>query len=613
MDELRLGLSCIKKVVERVNELQRIQDNFPAIKDLEARVEDWKGHNITTFGDLILHDTFTVHKGDIGREYNVFLFSKILLCCKELPAVGSKKKPNGLLAKSQKFPALQPKGPLQLKGRIFLNNVTAAMPYTGRPFPSDSYNLQVFWRGDTEQESFIIECRTEEELRTWMSNINRLMDEAATRRQRAYMSQLADAANSAPPSSAPPVLPPAPFTPGGSRPSFSNVGKGPSTVAGQMNFPPAAVADHPGYFALAHSEGRAGPSPMPPTTPGGMLRLDDRLEGLRHDTVSSPTFQSRSTPLGYNSPPSVQPADLRLPDARTRQRSNTEDPRLGHARSGGTPVGAGTPGARSAHVERPGDHRPSHPAARSTEGSVPFPPLRPIVTHPLSGVSAAAPTEEEQSLRLRSASSPQHAYHLPGPMQFPTLAARTVPAPTHHAHHHIRGQSQGHPSRPSRLSNTVPLPAAAPTVSLTGQVVASPPALIPTNRPISIGSTVDSPTSCYARSPGTPVRLDSGSDGSSSAPPPCYVVTVGIRYEHEAEAALTQVVMASIGYDGLLAKVTEKVRVCVGPQAIPHAGLKLKYVDEDGDKIHMQNDEDVSLAFEGAKSTGGKVEIVICS
>jgi len=82
-----------------------------------------------------------VTKSDVDREYHVFLFEKIILCCKEVPLNapnGSKKTgKNGSLLKKQAAPApLSLQGsapssrkttPLVLKGRIFLGNVTQAM------------------------------------------------------------------------------------------------------------------------------------------------------------------------------------------------------------------------------------------------------------------------------------------------------------------------------------------------------------------------------------------------------------------------------------------------------------------------------------------------------
>ncbi|KAE9406299.1 hypothetical protein BT96DRAFT_748260, partial [Gymnopus androsaceus JB14] len=50
---------------------------------LQSRVDNWKGHHLENFGRLLLHDTFIVPRFEIDREYSIFLFEKIIICCKE--------------------------------------------------------------------------------------------------------------------------------------------------------------------------------------------------------------------------------------------------------------------------------------------------------------------------------------------------------------------------------------------------------------------------------------------------------------------------------------------------------------------------------------------------
>jgi cell division control protein 24 len=138
------GAASAKRVTNRINEAQRIAENRQIVKALEARIEDWKGHHIVNFGHLLLQDFFNVTKSDVDREYHVFLFQKIILCCKEDPRATlshpSKKvsKSNSLLKKQVASPATSMLGgfgasarksntPLLLKGRIFLNNVIEAV------------------------------------------------------------------------------------------------------------------------------------------------------------------------------------------------------------------------------------------------------------------------------------------------------------------------------------------------------------------------------------------------------------------------------------------------------------------------------------------------------
>lgn len=141
LEELKAGVAAAKRITDRINEEQRRAENKATVKSLEGRVEDWKGHHISNFGALLLDDIFTVTKSEMDREYHVFLFEKIILCCKEYTPTGpnAKKvsKSNSILKKPAPPPLNIPFGqsgskkrntPLLLKGRIFLNNVTSAVP-----------------------------------------------------------------------------------------------------------------------------------------------------------------------------------------------------------------------------------------------------------------------------------------------------------------------------------------------------------------------------------------------------------------------------------------------------------------------------------------------------
>lgn len=147
-DELKGGSDAAKRITDKINEAQRRAENELTVKNLQSRIDDWKGHHLENFGELLLDDIFVVTKSDIDREYHVFLFEKIILCCKEAPSVP----PNGRAAKVGKSnsllkkqatppPLVLPGGvgqpvkkntQLLLKGRIFLGNVTQAIPVSPR-------------------------------------------------------------------------------------------------------------------------------------------------------------------------------------------------------------------------------------------------------------------------------------------------------------------------------------------------------------------------------------------------------------------------------------------------------------------------------------------------
>ncbi|CAG7854823.1 Rho guanine nucleotide exchange factor scd1 [Serendipita indica DSM 11827] len=196
-EELVEGAASSKRIADRINEAQRRAENVATVKLLEKRVEDWKGHALSNFGELLLDDVFMVTKSGVDREYHVFLFEKIILCCKDAtaPSANNKKvgKSNSILKKQSTGPGVPPGGllaggaaaakkkttPLLLKGRIFLNNVTQATP-TNQPTP---YSLQVWWRGDDDLEFFTLRCRTEEQVKQWETVITRLIQEVQAKRE----------------------------------------------------------------------------------------------------------------------------------------------------------------------------------------------------------------------------------------------------------------------------------------------------------------------------------------------------------------------------------------------------------------------------------------------
>ena len=62
--QLPQGLEAIERITSEINEAIRKSENLEIVKDLEGRVEDWKGHKLNHFGELLLHGQFAVIKGD---------------------------------------------------------------------------------------------------------------------------------------------------------------------------------------------------------------------------------------------------------------------------------------------------------------------------------------------------------------------------------------------------------------------------------------------------------------------------------------------------------------------------------------------------------------------
>jgi len=83
-EELKEGLEAIKRVVNRTNEVKRRDENSRKANELYHSVEHWKGLQMNQFGALLLMEQFDVSTVD-GNEkiLDFYLFERILLSFKE--------------------------------------------------------------------------------------------------------------------------------------------------------------------------------------------------------------------------------------------------------------------------------------------------------------------------------------------------------------------------------------------------------------------------------------------------------------------------------------------------------------------------------------------------
>lgn len=84
-----------------------------------------------------------------------------MLCCKEISANKSKDKKDKTRSTGPKIRNKNAK--LQLKGRIFMTNVTDVVSLS-KP---GSYSVQIWWKGDPGVENFMIKYSNEEQMKKW--------------------------------------------------------------------------------------------------------------------------------------------------------------------------------------------------------------------------------------------------------------------------------------------------------------------------------------------------------------------------------------------------------------------------------------------------------------
>ncbi|KAL9103114.1 MAG: hypothetical protein Q9163_001825, partial [Psora crenata] len=62
------GIAAAESILHRANDAIHKEQRISAVVDLQQRVEDWKGHRIDHFGELLLHGNYTVLKGEGAKE-----------------------------------------------------------------------------------------------------------------------------------------------------------------------------------------------------------------------------------------------------------------------------------------------------------------------------------------------------------------------------------------------------------------------------------------------------------------------------------------------------------------------------------------------------------------
>lgn len=200
-------MEVAKRIAEKVNETLRQHTNHGIVQELESRVKDWKGHHINDFGKLLLDGQFMVTKADMDRDYEVYLFEKMILCCKEVVPDKKDKKNNksgSILKKDRSSQSVGPKkNLLNLKGRIYVNNLTHIQGVGAEGKQSLSlafcsvqidvfgpstgdYALAVYWRQQedpNEFENFVLHLKNSEQFQKWHTEISKLMKADHDRRE----------------------------------------------------------------------------------------------------------------------------------------------------------------------------------------------------------------------------------------------------------------------------------------------------------------------------------------------------------------------------------------------------------------------------------------------
>ncbi|OTB03475.1 hypothetical protein M426DRAFT_12621 [Hypoxylon sp. CI-4A] len=613
--DLTAGIEASERVLSKANEAVDRDLLDEALEDLIRRVDDWKNHRVDQFGRLLLHGVYTVITGrsEQEKDYEIYLFECILLCCKEVIPNKSKEKKD----KNKTGPRIPNKNnKLQLKGRIFMTNVTDVLSYA-KP---GSYTVQIWWKGDPGVENFIIKFSNEETMKKWETGLVAQRKEnapntAATPDQTTpnfawmqnqsnienpYAQQEEDDEEEDEVQQPPQVSPP-------------NMGFGGNSTGGVM----ARNASDTSLRARSATAGstqslasiaRAPPPRFPLPAPPGQLSLQTQ------GNAQSPGPHAGES---YFSPTAESPASSRTSTASTMFGGQFPFPRTG------TPQGGWEDSNRYTAPAMP--RAPSRDGPSPMNGRNPRGPSLPVMA------SSQSQTLTQQQ-RSRSYSTPDINGQPNGRRtnnSTPVPAVPGIPPHLHPAHDAniprsqtgsprqdvpIRANTQSpgvqrdgrstqqsgqyggtmaqFPTQPVYSRQTTPAPAtAAPTGSL------PPPLNINNQQPVSPAL-------------GTATQHNPLASPDMSIP-----AQLKVKVNCDNGAYITLVAPFNIAYQSLRDRIDAKLGRFTS-SSIAKGNLKLRYRDEDGDSVTIESDDDIQIAFsewrEGARNTSngvGEIEL----
>lgn len=472
------------------------------------------------------------------------------------------------------------------------------------------YLLEVRWRGDVAEEAFTIKCRTDELLKQWQRTIQKAVDENPTGRKRAaHLSGRRSERGFNSPLSQFPGTPMSEAGPSNasiySLPSQPDYSPYPYTNTAQPSYPPHCNGfDDEGDDQFDQPEsGRTTPNTMARRTlPNRSLppgEREDRQQGRpraqTEDSSSAVINQWRSQTPSDSFPvstPSLPRGASHGSDSHSL-RSSASSRQLK-----GKPSSEWGYGVVSA-VNTPGSNYSRMPGVSDDDGMT---PRSGGVQRQGSSASAHIPTVPVP-VRSRSASSPNMYQGSPNPEQewnHPYAHPGDVPS--------VPSLSMSHKS--AGATNSAGTLASASSASTNKKRFSS--SSNGTDRSSGTSSQSNGVGQSTATSPSTTVPgslppsagLPPLPNGSRSYPgipnsPTATAVRVKVTY---GDDTFVVVVLSSVTHHELLEKVLKKIRMCGDRTLIDASALRLRYQDEDGDRILITSEEDVMMAFEAVRA-----------
>ncbi|KAI9648774.1 Guanine nucleotide exchange factor for Cdc42p [Ciborinia camelliae] len=624
-EDLTQGIEASNRVLHQANAAVDRELRGEALLDLCGRVDDWKNHRVDHFGDLILHGHFPVvtGKSDVQKEvhfplsfdqvlgntyeseqYTIYLFERILLCCKEVNPNKSKDKLMGNQKDKRdrkdrnRIKEKDKNAKLQLKGRIFMTNVTDVVS-SAKP---GSYTVQIYWKGDPGVENFIIRFSNEETMKKWYEGVDK---------------QKKDHANI------------------GAQPSTS-----PDTAPRDFEWMRDQTASMPNPYAQQEEEdeeedysgttayGSPPPFGMPPNA---IMARNSSSTSLRSRSATAESSQSLAGiarappprfPVGMSTAPplSVQtqisgplPSPTqRLGDSYFSPVGESPAPSTRTSTSSGMfqfprqPTPQGSWGEDNNRYTAPAIGRaPSRESQNSVSGASyqmgGRTPQRPSLPAMVSQTQAAAAQQRSRSYSTPDINAQQGVRRLPnGAMSTPQGQVPAVPGIPAHLN---LASDAGVPRSQNNSPNGLPVRTNTQSPGVQRERQQQQPLHPNGSQTLSVSqpsyshsNTTQMPTAALDN--GLPPLLMSGVAGMSLSSEGDMTLPTQLKVKVNCDGNyVTLVVAFNITYQSLTDRIDAKVGR-FSTNAIARGTMRLRYRDEDGDFVTIESDEDIQIAFQ---------------
>ncbi|KAL6928330.1 hypothetical protein ACO0SA_003068 [Hanseniaspora valbyensis] len=214
--ELEIGLEVSKKIATNINEHQRKLENEVILKQLVVdRVVNWRGYDITKFGDLLSHEKVVITNNDAdfvdAKIFEISLFEKIIIIFNELNANGTvivneeinengnnsssnNNSSSGLKISLKKSRSttnhkhdsdsstessqykINKQHKLDLKGRIMMSTVVSLQEHYSHP-----KSIDIRWESSNETGNFNLKFKNDDVKEIWSSYISLFMKSNSTK------------------------------------------------------------------------------------------------------------------------------------------------------------------------------------------------------------------------------------------------------------------------------------------------------------------------------------------------------------------------------------------------------------------------------------------------